>query len=145
MNTKTKGELSEAAVLFAFIKRGVLVATPHGDNQRYDLIAEIGNKLFRIQIKTARRGSSPGSIYFSTRSVGYRGKQKRYTANEVDLFAAYDPATETTYVVPIAEAATSAGFTLRTSPSANGQTKGMHFATEYTLDAYLARAASSVG
>ena len=48
MNTKTKGNIGEAIILAEFVKRGIQVSIPFGDNARYDLIAEFNGKLNKI-------------------------------------------------------------------------------------------------
>lgn len=40
MNTKDKGNIGEAVILAEFMKKGIPVSIPFGDNARYDLIAE---------------------------------------------------------------------------------------------------------
>ena len=53
MNSKTKGQLSEAKVLYELQKHNIPVCIPWGDNERYDLVAEFNGKLNKIQVKTA--------------------------------------------------------------------------------------------
>ena len=47
-HTKDKGSIGEAIILTEFLKRGVPVSLPFGDNERYDMIAEFNGKLNRI-------------------------------------------------------------------------------------------------
>jgi PD-(D/E)XK endonuclease len=51
-NTKLIGDKSVAIVLAELVKREVPVSLPWGDNQRYDLVIDVG-RLFRLQVKTA--------------------------------------------------------------------------------------------
>ena len=51
MNSKAKGNIGEGVVLSEFVKRGIQVSIPFGDNARYDLIAEFNGKLNKIQVK----------------------------------------------------------------------------------------------
>ena len=53
MNSKSKGQLSEARALYEFQKYNIPVCVPWGDNERYDLIAEFNGKLNKIQVKTS--------------------------------------------------------------------------------------------
>ena len=48
MNTKDKGNIGEAVILAEFMKKGISVSIPFGDNARYDLIAEFNGKLNKI-------------------------------------------------------------------------------------------------
>lgn len=41
MNSKNKGNIGEAIILAEFIKYGIQVSLPFGDNARYDMIADI--------------------------------------------------------------------------------------------------------
>src|SRR5213592_1586521 len=51
VNTKRKGELSEAAFLLKAASLGFGVAKPWGDSERYDFILDNGHRLLRVQIK----------------------------------------------------------------------------------------------
>lgn len=53
MDKKTKGNIAEQKVILEFIKRNVTVSVPLGDNDSYDLIVDINNKLYKIQVKSA--------------------------------------------------------------------------------------------
>lgn len=53
MNSKAKGQLSEARALYEFQKYHIPVCLPWGDNERYDMIAEFDGKFNRIQVKTS--------------------------------------------------------------------------------------------
>jgi hypothetical protein len=61
-DTKSIGDLSEVMVLAALVRAGYRVSIPFGENHRYDVIADDGAQLLRIQVKTGRlRG---GAINF---------------------------------------------------------------------------------
>ena len=51
MNSKDKGNIGEAIMLAEFIKRGIQVSIPFGDNARYDLIIDLNGKLYKVQVK----------------------------------------------------------------------------------------------
>ncbi len=53
-DTKSKGDLSELIVAVALTRAGYAVSKPLGENQRYDLIADDGERLHRVQVKTGR-------------------------------------------------------------------------------------------
>ena len=53
MNSKTKGQQSEARALYEFQKYHIPVCLPWGDNERYDMVAEFDEKFNRIQVKTS--------------------------------------------------------------------------------------------
>ncbi len=53
-DTKSVGDRSELEVMGALIRNGYRIALSFGENHRYDLIADDGERLFRIQVKTGR-------------------------------------------------------------------------------------------
>jgi hypothetical protein len=73
VNTNSKGEISEGHVIAYLLKRGYAVSIPFGNNQRYDLILDDGDRLWRVQVKTARMRA--GCLMFNCYSSGYKGKQ----------------------------------------------------------------------
>ena len=92
MNSKDKGNIGEAIILSEFIKRGIPVSIPFGDNARYDLIAEFNNKLNRIQVKYCNQKiSETGSITCPCASSTNHTTNKHLSTyqNDVDYFAFY--------------------------------------------------------
>jgi hypothetical protein len=68
-DTKSIGDLSEAMVIAVLVRHGYLISIPFGENHRYDLIADDGERLLRIQVKTGRlrrggAGSSDSNRHF---------------------------------------------------------------------------------
>ena len=53
MDKKTKGSIAEQKVILALIERNITVSIPIGNNDAYDLVADINGSLKRIQIKSA--------------------------------------------------------------------------------------------
>ena len=53
MDTKLKADIAESAVLTELLSKGFKVLKPVGDRLPYDLALDIGDKLVRIQIKSA--------------------------------------------------------------------------------------------
>lgn len=104
MNSKDKGNIGEAIALSEFIKRGVQVSIPFGDNARYDLIADFNNKLNRIQVKYCNQAiSENNSIYCPCASSTNHTTNKHYTTykNDIDYFVFYLVAWNKTLIVPI--------------------------------------------
>jgi len=102
VNSKAKGEISEGHVIAHLLKLGYSVSMPFGDNQRYDLILDDGDRLWRVQVKTARYHR--GCLVFSAASVnGFTGRKTSYRG-QADLFLAYSPHTDKVYRVPVDDA-----------------------------------------
>ncbi|HKJ59717.1 MAG TPA: group I intron-associated PD-(D/E)XK endonuclease, partial [Halobacteriales archaeon] len=87
MHPKEQGQLSEAAVIFEFVRRGLTVLEPFGDNERYDIVVEEQGEFYRIQVKTGRMVN--GRIQFETRSSGTLTRKIRKEGYEgvIDVFA----------------------------------------------------------
>lgn len=130
VNTKAKGEISEGHVIAHLLKRGFSVSMPFGDNQRYDLILDDGNRLWRVQVKTARR--CDGGIIFQTASVnGFTGVRRTY-AGQIDLFLVYSPDLNKVYRIPVEECG-AYNFKLRTEPTKGGPSSTVKWAKDYEL------------
>ena len=122
MNSKQKGNISEAKALFEFQKYGIPVALPWGDNERYDMIAEFNGKLNRIQVKTANEEVN-GSIKCYARSSKNHTTNKQLSTyqNEVDYFVFYNQPRDLIALVPIDVVGDLKSISLRIEPSKNGQ------------------------
>jgi len=55
---KRRGEIGEALFLAKAVTMGYGLATPWGDNLKYDMIVDTGKRLFRVQVKSAHRVSA---------------------------------------------------------------------------------------
>ncbi|MBV8299489.1 MAG: hypothetical protein JO083_08090 [Candidatus Eremiobacteraeota bacterium] len=132
-NTKLKGDVSELRVAAALIEAGYAVSKPFGENQRYDLVIDDGERLQRVQVKTGRiRG---GVVLFSCCSThGHRRTQlmtRPYTG-QIDLLAVFCPDNEKVYLVPEAELTRSKSH-LRLVPPRNNMVKTIKWAAQYEL------------
>ncbi len=131
MNSKAVGQRTEAIILAEFLKRGEIVLMPFGDNERYDIVLDRDGEFIRVQCKTARY--IKGCVEFSTSSSQtHRGRGHQNYIGQADLFAAYCPALDKVYLVPVNAAPTSNMF-LRVEPAKNNQTIGVRWASEYEM------------
>lgn len=138
MNSKTKGNISEAKTLFEFQKRNIPVCLPWGDNERYDMIAEFNGKLNRIQVKTANEEVN-GSIRCYCRSSKNHTTNKSLDTYEkdVDYFVFYNQIRDIIALVPIEEIGSCKVISLRIEPTKSGQLKGIRFFEDYSFDKIL--------
>ena len=100
LTTNQKGLLAEQAVIFECVKLGIGVAKPL-DDERYDLILDVGSELWRIQCKWAVQHGEVVVIrlYFNRR--GPDGMiTRRYSAEDVDGFATLLPGNGTVLLPP---------------------------------------------
>jgi len=51
-DTKSIGDRSEAMVLAALVRNGYQCSIPFGENRRYDILADDGERIHRVQVKT---------------------------------------------------------------------------------------------
>ena len=138
MNNKSKGEISEARALYEFQKHNIPVSLPWGDNQRYDMIAEFGGKLNRIQVKTANEEEN-GAIKCYCRSSTNHTTNKNLSdyVGQVDYFVFYNQTRDIIALVPIEEVGTKKMINLRFEPPKNGQTKGIRFFADFSFEKTL--------
>lgn len=102
MNTKGRGEHSEAQILARVVENGYAPSIPFGNNQRYDLVLDDGRQLLRVQCKTA--WIQDGCVTFQTASKnGFTGKRRDYKG-QIDLFLVYCPKLRTFYKIPVEKA-----------------------------------------
>lgn len=139
MNTKEKGNIGEAIIAAEFVKRGVQIAFPFGDNARYDLIAEFNGKLNKIQIKYSdEKIDKSGSIVCPTASSKNHTTNKKYSTyeNDADYFAFYIKPWDKAVLVPISDVGTKKAITFRRDINKQKQ-KTMHFVDDYSFDKIL--------
>lgn len=135
MDSKQKGNYTELQCLSAFVAQGCGVSIPYGDCLPYDFIADVDGKLLKVQVKSSSE-KDENAIKFSCRSthVNCSGvKNVRYDEKDVDYFATYWEGQ--CYIVPFQEC--SVEKTLRFAPTKSGQTKGISFAKDYTIEQQL--------
>src|SRR2546425_9426130 len=96
VNTKRKGELSEAAFLAKASGLGFGVAKPWGDSERYDFLLDSGHGHFwRVQVKSTQRYAE------SRYRVKAAGWKATYTRDEIDFLVAWIITENLWYVFPI--------------------------------------------
>lgn len=132
---KLIGDRSTAMVLARLLEVYEVVLLPFGENQRYDLVIEDGEKFIRVQCKTGRLRK--GVVQFPTRSVTYHHPNQPIQAirthnyrGQADVFGVYCPETDGVYLVPVDEVGTRQG-SLRVEPTRNSQAKLIRWAVAY--------------
>jgi hypothetical protein len=131
-NTKDIGDVSEMKIIAKLTELGHNMSTPIGDNLRYDLILDIDNALYRIQIKTGRY--KDGSMKFATCSNGRcNGDNIWYNyKKQIDYFAIYCPELDSCYVISVDDVPDTE-CSLRIDPPKNNQKKGITWAKDFVL------------
>jgi hypothetical protein len=134
-DTKAVGDRSELEVMGALIRNGYRIALPFGENHRYDLIADDGERMFRVQVKTGRLRNGAirmtcSSSHFHRRKSGERSN--RSYRGQVDFLAVYCPETKKVYLLPESELVESSGH-LRIAPTKNRQERNIRWAGRFEL------------
>lgn len=130
MQTREKGNISEAKILAAFIEAGYLVSVPFGSGHKYDIVIDDLSNIYRVQCKTGRVRN--GCLTFNSYSQAGNGTARQSYYGLADLFAVLHPETGTVYLVPVNEVGAT-GVNLRLVPPLNGQTQKIHWAIDYLL------------
>jgi len=80
MKPKEKGDLAMGYAIAYFISNGYEVCLPIGDKRPYDIVVELADKLFRIQVKYAGYYRGIKKHKAALRTMG--GNQSYYTAKK---------------------------------------------------------------
>ena len=127
------GEITEQQVALAFLREGILLSKPLVQSSRYDFIADINHKLYKIQVKT---GTFKENAYLefatSTSHTNTQGtKNISYHEDEVDFFATiYE---NQCYLIPFELCGTRCQ-RIRFVPTKSGQTAKILFAKDFKLE-----------
>lgn len=103
--TQQKGIASELKCQLFFVERGYNVYVPISEDSRCDMILNVNDILYRIQIKTGRETKTKTGIEFNTCSMRMNHTEGnirvKYSENEVDFFMVSFK--DNLYLVPIQE------------------------------------------
>ena len=110
-NNRDVGFVSEAAFIYAAMKRGIQISRPMFDSAHFDLIATNSN-IHRIQIKSTNTIIGDNTYRIAT-NYGANSR-KRYTENEIEIIACHLIPIDTWYIVPVSKIITQ---TIRLYPN----------------------------
>jgi hypothetical protein len=135
MDTISRGNAAEAAVLAALIYSDIAVLTPFGGGTPFDLAAVMppDGDLVRIQVKSGRLRK--GCVEFNTRATDHGNGPQRYDG-KADVIAVHLPEPDSVFVVPVDECGTTKGY-LRLDKPRNNQQRRIRFAADYTLASWI--------
>lgn len=101
-----KGQIIELKVQIELLRYGFDISIPNYNASKYDLIADTGNELLRIQVKKSI-SNSLSSFTFQCTSQNVRstdGAKHKYTNDEIDYFATVWK--DKVYLIPVDETST---------------------------------------
>lgn len=133
LSTKQKGDISELRVMSKLTGLGIDVYLPYGEDSRADLIADTGDELLKIQVKTAHTKSVRDTAIefncYSSKSNFTESEDTPY-GDEIDGFAVFWPKQEELYYIPVADAPDTK-MTIRRIVPDNNQTARINFGDDY--------------
>jgi prevent-host-death family protein len=140
LTSNDKGNIAEMAIALEAMKLGIDVLKPVAEHCRYDLAFDLGDQILRVQVKTAKRRGDVLVINLvsSWHSPGGYVRSK-YEVGEVDMIAAFDHETESSYLIPFPLVSDLSAVQLRLVPPKNGQRASIHFAADHTLSGAIAQ------
>ena len=138
MDTRSRGDIAEAAILHRLTAAGMPVLVPFGRFGPYDLVAEPQpGASVRIQVKSGRVRAGSGCVEFNCCATDHGSGGGRY-AGRADVFAVHVHATGDQYVVPVCEGRATKMY-LRLEPTRNNQSTNVRWARDYQLADWAAR------
>ena len=140
MNTKEVGNLTELQCMTRLYELGCIVSVPFGNANKYDLIVDCNNQLYKVQCKHASEvlndDGTVHSIRFKTTWQSrntYSYVRHTYMPDEVDFFATYY--NNNCYLIPIQECGQVKQ--LRINPPKNHQEKNITYLHDYLAEKIL--------
>lgn len=134
MDTKRIGNSTELNCIAYLYDCGCEILLPYGDSQKYDIVIDYNNHMYKIQCKNANiTYKEDGAIDYITFKTSWESGRKdririHYTKEDIDFFATYVDGQ--CYLIPVQETASTLK-TIRFSLPKNGQIKGITFAKDY--------------
>ncbi|MFB3919988.1 MAG: group I intron-associated PD-(D/E)XK endonuclease [Candidatus Velamenicoccus archaeovorus] len=126
--TKLKGDIAEAYVLFLLKQRGFHVLVPWGEDHRFDMVAEKNGIYKKVQVKYV--SAKNGILEIPLRSCNNH-KVIHYSPLDVDIIAAYHDAARKVYFVPLKNISNRSSFKIRLIPARNNQQEKIVPASRY--------------
>jgi prevent-host-death family protein len=139
-NPNHRGNVAELKIAAAAAELGVPVLAPMTEHERYDLVFEIGDRLLRVQCKSASRKGEVVVVRLVTNRRGPNGFIRgRYTDDEIDAVAIYCPDLDECYLLTMEYINGLSGLHLRLTAPRNGQRAGLHYAADHRLSGAIAQ------
>lgn len=133
-NSRAVGNIGESIAISEFVKRGIPVFTPFGQNSPVDMLVYINKKFIKIQVKTTEEIKRGKMIFDICRTNGFTGENKKYTEDEVDYFFLYCVENDFKGLISFEELNPRYTLCIRCDKTKNGQVKGINNAENYQFD-----------
>lgn len=133
MNSKDIGNLGEHLAVVEFLKKGIIVSRPLGDNARYDLILDINENIYTCQVKSTASSSSELAEFWLSSSQAHRGKSR--SLYSVDIFCLVDINNNKVFILPNIDDRKSIKIRYTIPTGINNKYINMWY--DYTLDKFI--------
>ena len=80
-------------------QKGFATAKPYGDSQRYGFILDVGQRLWRVQVKSS--SAEQYGSYMVNLQRNANGEVVPYDASEIDFVVAYVMPCDAWFVIPV--------------------------------------------
>jgi hypothetical protein len=99
LSSKQRGELAEMMFMVKAAQKGFATAKPYGDSRRYDFIVDVGNRLWRVQVKSS--SAQDYGAYQVNLQRNANGEVIPYDPSEIDFVVAYVMPLDAWFVIPV--------------------------------------------
>lgn len=130
MNYKSNGERGERIAIGELAKYYIDVAIPLTDNLPFDFIVIKNGKLYKVQVKSYKKGEEVTPFDLST-SNWYSKTIKKYSKQDIDVMILCDY--ENIFLLGSEDFDNKSSFSIRYKYPENGQRKKIHLAEDYII------------
>ena len=99
LSSKQRGELAEMMFMVKAAQKGFATAKPYGDSRRYDFIVDVGQRLWRVQVKSS--SAKQYGSYQVNLQRNANGEVIEYDPSEIDFVVAYVMPCDAWFVIPV--------------------------------------------
>ena len=99
LTSKQRGELAEMMFMVKAARKGFATAKPYGDSRRYDFIVDVGQRLWRVQVKSS--SAKQCGSYMLNLQRNANGEVIPYDPSEIDFVVAYVMPCDAWFVIPV--------------------------------------------
>ncbi len=132
-STNQLGDIGELATAMDLWSKGCLISIPFGHDHSYDLIADTGIELLRVQVKTVTPKKGVLIVKNTTTHTTGGGSivVQTYDKDAYDWMAVFDPVAREVYYIYKEWLAGKSSLQLRLEPTKNNQEKKISWAKDY--------------
>jgi hypothetical protein len=99
LSSKQRGELAEMMFMVKAARKGFATAKPYGDSRRYDFVLDVGQRLWRVQVKSS--SAKQYGSYMVNLQRNANGEVIAYDPSEIDFVVAYVMPCDAWFVIPV--------------------------------------------